>query len=347
MGRQVVLDCYDDQSNQANVPAIYTKLIEIDKVDLTVGPYATNMAAAALPVLMQHKMDTVAVTANAANSQFHYPGYFVMLPTGTNPKLAFTQGFFDVAAGMNPKPKTVAITAADSEFARNSADGARENAKAHGFQIVYDKYYPPNTTDFSPIIRAVEATHPDIVFNAGYNPDTVGIIHAAHEQGLKAMMFGGTMIGLSSTAGRMQLGPLTNGIVFTDDFSPTFKFPGLKEVLATYQKMAATAGTDPIGYSYVPFAYAALQVLGDAVTATGGFDQEKIQKYIHTHSFSTVAGDIAFDSDGEWTKARMIVVQFRNIQKGTLAEFENPENVVVLDPPQFKTGTLAYPYVAK
>jgi len=347
LGRKVELDCYDDQSNPTNVPAIYTKLIEVDKVDLTVGPYATNMAVPAIPVLMQHKMTTVAVTALAANSHFHYPGYFVMLPSGPHPKESFSEGFFNIAMTMNPKPKSVAIAAADAEFAKNSADGARENAKAHGLKIVYDKAYPPNTTDYSPIIRAIQATHPDIVYDSGYNPDTIGMIHAAHEVGLKAMMFGGNMVGLASTTGRMQLGPLTNGIVYNDAFSPNFTFPGLQDLLKKYQALAVKAGTDPIGYSYVPFAYAALQVLGDAVTATGGFDQEKLQNYIHTHTFSTVAGDIAFGPDGEWTKSRWTLIQFRGIKSGALEEFKDPKKVVVLDPAEYKTGTLAYPYNAK
>ena len=346
LGRKVELDCYDDQSNPANVPSIYTKLIEIDKVDLTVGPYATNMAVPAIPVLMAHKMTTVAVTALAANSQIHYPGYFVMLPSGPHPKESFSEAFFNTAMTMNPKPKTVALAAADAEFAKNAADGARENVKALGLKIVYDKAYPPTTTDYSPIIRAIEATNPDIVYDSGYNPDTIGMIHAAHEIGLKTMMFGGNMVGLASTTGRMQMGPLTNGIVYNDAFSPTFTFPGLQALLAEYRKRAQSAGTDPLGYSYVPFAYGALQILGDAVTATGGFDQDKLQKYIHSHTFSTVAGNISFGPDGEWSKSRWTLVQFRGITSGKLEEFEDPKKVVVLDPPEYKTGTLQYPYNA-
>jgi branched-chain amino acid transport system substrate-binding protein len=118
LGKKVELICYDDQSNPALVPGIYTKLIEVDKVDLTVGPYATNMAVPAIPVLMAHNMATVAVTALAANSQIHYPGYFVMLPSGPNPKLALAEGFVKAAMMMNPKPKTIALTAADAEFAK-------------------------------------------------------------------------------------------------------------------------------------------------------------------------------------------------------------------------------------
>jgi branched-chain amino acid transport system substrate-binding protein len=346
LGRQVQLDCYDDQSNPANVPPIYTKLIELDKVDLLVGPYATNMAVPAIPVLMQHNMTTVAVTALAANSKFHYPGYFVMLPSGPNPKKAFAEGFFAVAKQIKPAPKTIAIAVADAEFAQNSADGARLGAKEAGLKIVYDHAYPPSTTDYTPIIRAIQATNPDIVYNAGYNPDTIGMIHAAHEVGLKAKMFGGNMIGLASTTGRMQLGAEADGIVYSDVFTPAFNFPGLKEVLAQYQERAKTAGTDPLGYGYVPFAYAALQVLGDAVTATHSLDNQKIAQYMHTHSFSTVAGEIAFGPDGEWTKSRFVTEQFRNISGHGAEQFKDPKKVVVLWPDEYKTGKLEYPYDA-
>jgi branched-chain amino acid transport system substrate-binding protein len=346
LGKKVELICYDDQSNPALVPGIYTKLIEVDKVDLTVGPYATNMAVPAIPVLMAHNMATVAVTALAANSQIHYPGYFVMLPSGPNPKLALAEGFVKAAMMMNPKPKTIALTAADAEFAKNSADGAREAAQEAGLKIVYDKAYPPNTTDYSPIIRAVQATNPDIVYNAGYNPDTIGMIHAAHEVGLKTRMFGGNMVGLASTTGRMQLGPLVNGIVYNDAFSPTFKFPGLQELLAKYQALAVKAGTDPIGYNYVPFAYGALQVLGAAATAVGSLDQQKMIAYIHSHKFDTVAGDIAFGPDGEWTKPRIITIQFRNITAGTLDQFKDPKKVVVIWPDEYKTADTVAAYNA-
>jgi branched-chain amino acid transport system substrate-binding protein len=346
LGRPVQLDCYDDQSNPSNIPSILTKLIEVDKVDLVVGPYATNMAVPAIPILMQHKMTTVAVTALAANSQFHYPGYFVMLSSGPDPRHAFSEGFFAVAMAMNPKPKTLALAGADAEFAKNSIDGARDNATKAGLDIVYDKAYPPNTTDYVPIMHAIEATHPDILFSAGYNPDTVGMVHAAHETELATRLFGGTMIGLASTSGRMQLGKLTNGILYNEAFSLGFDFPGLKDVLTRYQERAAKEGTDPIGYSYVPFAYGATQILGEAVTKVGSLDNEKIAQYIHAHQFDTVAGPISFTADGEWVENRMVLVQFQNIDKGSLDEFKDPKHVVTLWPPKYKNGTLMTPYSA-
>src|SRR6202161_4283092 len=111
LGRPIELVYYDDQSNPANVPQLFTKLIDVDKVDLLIGPYATNMVAPAIPVLMQYKKTTIGILANAANSKLHYDQYFSMLPTGPEPQKAFADGFFELAAEAKPRPQNVAVTA--------------------------------------------------------------------------------------------------------------------------------------------------------------------------------------------------------------------------------------------
>src|SRR5712691_9593344 len=179
IGRPVELVYYDDQSNPVNVPAIYTKLLTVDKVDLLLGPYATNMAAPAMPVVIQAKKTTITLLAIGVNRHFDYDRYFSMVPVGPEGVKAFSRGYFELAAAQQPKPTTVAMIAADAEFSKTSADGAKENAKALGFSIVLDRTYPPSTTDFAPIMRAVQAANADVVFVAAYPPDTVGIVRAA------------------------------------------------------------------------------------------------------------------------------------------------------------------------
>lgn len=347
LGRPVQFVYYDDQSNPSNVPALYTKLIEVDKVDLTIGPYATNMVAPAIVVLKQHNYLTLGLFAVAANRQFHYDRYFSMLPAGPNPRTAFSEGFFELALQQNPKPVTVAISGADAEFSRASTDGARINAQKAGLKIVYDKSYPPNTTDFGPIIRAIQATNPDIVYNASYPPDTLGMVRAAHENSLKTKMFGGNMIGLLATVFKRQLGPLLNGIVSTADTflpSPSLEYPGVNEVLAKYQARAPKEGVDPLGYNYAPLSYAAMQVLQEAVQATGSLDQAKLAAYMHSHSFNTVAGPIAFDAEGEWTKPRIIVSQFQHVDGNDIDQFKDARKQVIVWPQEYKSGNLEYPY---
>ena len=349
LGRPVELVFYDDQSNPANVPQLYTKLIDVDKVDLVIGPYATNMVAPAIPIMMQHKMTTIGILANAANSRFHYDQYFSMLPTGPEPQKAFAYGFFELAAAATPRPKTVAIVAADAEFAQNAADGARQSIKEiGGFDLVLDQKYPPTTTDYSPIMRAVQALNPDIVFVAAYPPDSVGIVRAANEVGITPKMFGGAFIGLLVTPIKAQLGPLANGIVNNEVFlpAPSLTFPGTKELLAKYQAAAATQGIDPGGWAFPPLGYAAGQVLAQAVEGTKSLDHAKLAAYMRDHTFKTVVGDIAFGKDGEWAKSRVFFTQFQNVAAGNLDQFRDGSVQPILWPPQYKTGTMIYPYAS-
>ncbi len=346
LGRPVELVYYDDQSNPANVPGIYTKLIDVDKVDLTIGPYATNMVAPAIPALMEHNMLTIGFFAVAANSEFHYPRYFSMISLGPEPKIAMSRGFFEVAAQQTPRPKTVAIVGADAEFARNTTDGARQNAKSLGFDIVYDKSYPPGTTDFAPIVRAIQATSPDLVFAAAYPPDTLGLIRADREIGFTPKMFGGGLIGLLATAMKVQLGPLLNGIVKQDLFvnSPSFDFPGLRDMLRKYQAKAPGFGVDPLGYAYSPFGYAGGEVLAEAVAATNSLDQGKLAGYMHSHTFDTVIGKIAFGKDGEWSAPRIVWTQFQNVTGNSLDQFREVKHEVIVWPQEYRTGPMIYPY---
>jgi branched-chain amino acid transport system substrate-binding protein len=344
LGRPVELVYYDDQSNPSNVPGIYTKLITVDKVDLLLGPYATNMAAAAVPVIMQHNMTTVTMLAVNVNRYFNYPRYFDMIPIGPEGTKAFSRGYFELAAAQQPKPQTVAILAADAEFSKTSADGARENAAANGFKIIYDQSYPPSTTDFTPMVRALQAANADVVFVAAYPPDTVGIVRAAQEIGLKPKMFGGTMIGLLITPIKTQLGPIMDGIVIMESFVPSLNFPGLADLLKAYQQKAAGEKIDPIGYAFVPFGYAAGQVLAQAVEGAKSLDQSKLADYMHSHTFHTVVGDVAYDKSGQWTEPRTLFTQFQNVAPGNMDQFRDGSVQPVLWPPQYKTGTMIYPY---
>ncbi|HEX4112132.1 MAG TPA: amino acid ABC transporter substrate-binding protein [Stellaceae bacterium] len=347
LGRPVKLVYYDDQSSAANVPGIYTKLIDVDKVDLVVSSYGTNMIAPAMPVVMDHDKVFMTLFGTAVNDKFKYDKYFQILPNGKDTAVAPSKGWFEVAMTMTPKPKTVALVAADAEYAQNVIRGARRIVKEMGLQTVYDKSYPPSTVDYTPIVRAVLATNPDIIYVASYPTDSVGIIKAAHELNLKTELFGGGMIGLAFAPIKVALGPLLNGITVYDVYvpEPTMKFPGIEAFLKRYQAIAGKA--DPLGYYLPPFAYAELQVLGDAVTATKGLDQDKLAKYIHATIFHTIVGDVKFADNGEWEKSRVLFVQYQGIDGSGIEQFKQPGKQVILYPPEFVSGKLQYPYEAK
>ena len=346
LGRPVELIHYDDQSSPAGVPGLYTKLITVDKVDLLLGPYGTNFVAPAMPTIIQNNKMTISFTAIGINQKFNYPKYFTMTPSGPEGINSFSIGFFEIAAAQKPKPQTVAILAADAEFAKAASDGAREQAKKHGMKVVYDQSYPPNTTDFTPLVRAIQATNPDIVYVGAYPPDNVGIVRAANEIGLTPKMFGGAMIGMLVTPIKMQLGPIANGLVIVETFvpSPKLQFPGLTELMKRYQAKAPELKTDPLGFAFVPVGYAAGQVLAKAVTETKSLDHDKLAAYVRSHPFETVMGTVTYGKDGEWSKPRQLTTQFQNVEPNNLDQFRDGKKQPILWPLEFKSGDFIYPY---
>ena len=346
LGRQVEFVYYDDATQPAKVPPIYTKLLNVDKVDLVVSSYGTNEIVPAMPIVMRNKMVFPSLFGLAANEEFKYNRYFQIMPAGPDPKVDWSRGFFELAAQQNPKPKTVAIVAADAEFPINAAAGARKNAQAKGLKIVYDKTYPPATTDYTPIVRAIQATNADIVYVASYPPDSVGMVKAANEVGLKAKMFGGGMVGLQFAAIQKNLGPLLNGVINYDFWvpEPSLDFPGVKEFLARYQEAAKGKGVDPLGHYLPPFAYAYMQILGNAVESTKSLDQGKIADYFRKNTHDTVVGKVKFGKNGEWATSRVLMVQFRDVQADNLEQFAGPGKRVVLYPKAWKSGDIVFPY---
>jgi branched-chain amino acid transport system substrate-binding protein len=346
LGRKVELMNYDDQSNPANVPGIYTKLLDVDKVDLVNGPYGTNLIAPALPVVMQKGKMLIGLFGLDANKEFHYAKYFSMISAGPKPSQAFTEGYFQVAAQQKPKPETVALAAEDAEFSRNACEGARENAKTYGFNIAYDKTFPPGTTDFSPIIRGVQAANADLVVICSYPLSSVGILLAANELSFMPKMLGGAMVGLQSTVFKDKLKSKLNGVVNYETWVPSPKLLApAADFFKVYQERAKAAGTDPLGYYLGGWGYAYFQLLGEAIEGAKTLNDEKLAEYMHGHEFKTIMGDIKFGPFGEWTKQASLQVQYHGItDAANLETWRGMSYQTVLTPDDQKTGELIYPY---
>src|SRR5262250_2417089 len=124
LGRPVKLVYYDDQTSPPTVPGIYTKLLDVDKVDIIVSGYGTNLIAPAMPIAIQNDRLLLGLFGMAVNAEFHYSKYFSMLPNGPDPAHAFADPFFKVALQSNPRPKTVAIVGADAEYPKKATGGA-------------------------------------------------------------------------------------------------------------------------------------------------------------------------------------------------------------------------------
>ena len=229
LGRKVELVVYDDKSSASETPAIYSKLLDVDKVDLLFAPYATVPTAPLMPLVKQRGLLLIGNFSFQVNSKVGHDMWFNNAPWGPNDSWAAS--FLDLA--QKAGGKTIALLAADQEFAQNLALTARDVAKKRNMPIVFDQAYPPNTVEFSSIIRALKAAKPDIVYVASYPPDSAGILRAVNEIGIgdDVKIFGGGMVGLQFAAVMGNLGSLLNGVVNFNTWLPeqSMYFDGTKD----------------------------------------------------------------------------------------------------------------------
>src|SRR4026209_1992025 len=191
LGRKVDFIGDDAQPNPANTPGIYTKLLDVDKVDLLIAPYGTVPTAPIMPLVKQRGLLLMGNFSFQVNAKVQHDMWFNNAPW--NDASSWSDGFFK--AGQGAGAKTVAVLAADNDFAQNLANGARTLAQKAGIKSVYDQNYPPTTTDFSSLVRAIRQANADVVFVASYPNDSVAIIRSVNEIGIgnNVKLFGGGM----------------------------------------------------------------------------------------------------------------------------------------------------------
>jgi branched-chain amino acid transport system substrate-binding protein len=338
LGRPVELVVYDDQGNPAMTPGIYTKLIDVDKVDLLIAPYGTNPTAPVMPLVKRRDLLLMGNFALDANAQIRHDKYFNNQPwsSARDSAAPFLRLCKPLAA------KTIAILAADAEFAQVLATGVRQELKNYGLEAVYDQNYPPNTVDFSSMVRAIRSRKPDVVFVASYPSDSTAIIRAVNEIGVgdSVKLFGGGMVGLQYASIMEALGSQLSGVVNYNVWVPekTMEFPGMRDFLARYQDKAKQANVDPLGFYLPPYDYAIGEMLAQAVAATKSLDHKVLAQYFREHEMKTIVGSIRFGPTGEWANPRMIYVQFRAIADKDLEQFRSAGKQVIVAPDAFKTG---------
>jgi branched-chain amino acid transport system substrate-binding protein len=346
LGRKVELVVYDDKSSASETPAIYAKLLDIDKVDLLFAPYATVPTAPIMPLVKQRGMLLMGNFSFQVNSKIHHDMWFNNAPWG--PADAWATAFLGL--GQKAGGKTMALLSADQEFAQNLAATARDVAKKMGLTVVFDQAYPPSTAEFSSIVRALNAAKPDIVYVASYPPDSAGILRAVNEIGVgdNVKIFGGAMVGLQFAGIMENLGSLLNGVVNFNTWlpEPNMYFDGTKAFFDTYAKRAVEAKVDPLGYYLAPYGFAMGQLIEQAVTATKSLDQKTLAKHLREHVHKTIVGPIEYAEDGEWKETATLEAQFRGVKDKNLDQFRSAGKQVILFPDRLKTGDLITPFEA-
>lgn len=346
LGRAVELLCYDDAGDASLVAPLYRRLMDEDGVDLVIGGYGTNTNLAALPEIIARRRFFLGLMALGANNELNYENYFAMIPTGPDPNVALTEGFFEAAARQTPRPTTLGLLSADAVFARNPILGAHANARAYGLEVVHDATYPLSTTDFTPFLDEIAKSDCDLLFLCTYLQDSIDLIRAIDRHPFRPKMVGASMIGPQSGEVKRELGPLLNGIVNYEYWvpAPALEFDGVSALLEEYRRRTAETDVDPLGHYMAPLAYAQLQVVAQSIEATDGVDDGALAEYARNAEFSTVMGKIKFGERGEWVRPRVLQVQFQGIEGHDVDQFRSGARQIVVAPREMASGALIYPF---
>ena len=127
--------------------------------------------------------------------------------------------------------------------------------------------------------------------------------------------------------------------------SPKLMFAGVRKLLEAYQSRAVAPDVDPLGHYMAPLAYAQMQVVADAIKATGSLEDAELAEYARKATFHTVMGSIEFGKNGEWSRPRVLQVQFQGIVGTDITQFCNGSTQIVVSPPEMASGHLRFPYV--
>ena len=312
LGRQIKLDFLSDGSSPVQVVTNYQKLITSDHVNFVLGPFSSFLTGPA------------AVVANRY-------GYVMLEGSGSAPVL-FQQGLhnlFGVSAPAETQlstlakwiptafsPQSVAYATGDDPLVKPEVDGARAYLQSHGFRTAVYKVYPAETTDFSPITSAIVASGAKIVVLGSGVPDGETFIQQMIQDKFNPPLLV-EATGPDQGASFVKAIGASNdeGLMVPNTWYPGAPYPGNQEMISEYMKLfGSTVQNNPQNISAdVAEAFAAGQVLAQAVNHTGSLSNSELEAYLRSGAtFSTVQGTVQFEADGENGAARPFIFQWQH-----------------------------------
>jgi branched-chain amino acid transport system substrate-binding protein len=326
LGRQVELKVYDDGSDPQTGVKLYEKLITDDKVDLLIGPYGSSVTMTASTVGEKYKM--VMIAPGASSKEIWERGYkycFQMLSPAREQlrpalQLAKEKGYTKIA-----------IVSADSAFPKDLAHGALIAAEDFGLEVVLQEEYPEKTTDLSALVAKIKKADPDVLIIGSYLPDGIMLVKQMKEANVAPKMIQFGPNGPSLPDFVTSLGADAEYILGVSQWEPNEGFPGAKEFTEAY---IAKYNEKPT-YS-VAGAYAAGQILEQAIAEVGSLDQEKIREYLATADLTTTFGKFRVDETGAQVGHETMLIQILNGERVVVYPLETAQQEMILPFPGWK-----------
>ena len=326
---------YDDESTPVRGAKLTEMLITQNKVDFLFGPFSSGITFATTAIGEKYKMITIAPEANAVNIyERGYKYVFSVLPPA--PMLMVPIAY--MAENLDPKPKTVAIIAANDLFPLSCAEGFRDKCKELGFDVVLFEKYPAGATDISTLLTQVKNLNPDILGVAGYTADSLMAIRQSKELNINPKIYAFS-VGVMIPSFIAELGADAEYA-----FEGEWWLPGMKNSDKVFGTTAdyVQACKDKFGPDYMPGYHvssgsAAGTLLQLAIEKADSIETEKVREALSTLDVELATWPaIAFNEKGQNIKWPHPVIQVQNGKYVIVYPEASQENAPMYPAPEWK-----------
>ena len=307
LGRPVELITYDDKSNTELTEKLYRKLIEEDKVDFVFSPYSSPLTLVASKVSEKSKKLMLAVAA-AAEAPWKR-GYRYLFQLYAPAQRQFI-GVLDIMA-RNKYRKLAIIFDETSVFNQDIVKGIRHWAKVFRLQIVFDEAYSDGKRDLPAIVDKLKALGIDGLINSSYPPDSYELIRLLEKAKFKPKVLAMPIVPAYPNFPK-KVGPYANYILGPSQWEPIDRipFPGTRSFMEGFK---THTGLTPTFHSTA--AYAACQLMEEAIKKVGALDNTKMRDYIAALDTVTVLGRFKVNPAGMQVGHNSFIIQWQNGKK--------------------------------
>lgn len=294
LGRPVEWVLLDDQSKPDLTRTLYERLITIDKVDLLIGPYATNAILASIAVAERHNRTIVHHTMGIPKLG-KYERQFGTTNAGAYPEDTFPPRLFDALAASAKPPKTVGIVTSKFSSVLVMSAGARAEAQKRGLKEALYLEFEFGARDFNPIAARIKDADPDFLWLGTIGIESLSILDALKKLGYTPK----SHFHLYPTSGPLAAAPDANNALSYTTFEPVAPYtnvPAAANFAKVFRERAAKVGIAwPDADNQAGNSYSAWQVIAAAVGATKSLDSEVLAKWLRANRVDTVNGQMRFD----------------------------------------------------
>lgn len=323
LGRRVQFLIRDDRGDPEVARGLYEDLLRHDKVDLVLGPYSSQITAAAAQVAERHGYPMLA--PGAASEDIWKRGNLHVF--GVYPQAGrYAIGFLAVLAEAGVE--RIAIVASDDNFSAGVADGMRKWAAQYKLAVVHWQVEPKKQPDMARAATAAREAGAQAMLVAGHFEESVAMRRALKQVGWRPQAYYAT-VGPATQKYLEHLGAEAEGTFSTSQWEARedLRYPGSLEFLRAYR---AAYQEDPSYHAAA--AYAACQILERAVARVGRIDRPALREAYAALDMYTLLGRYSVDRTGMQVKGMPLIVQWQRGRREIVWPLELRTAVPQLEP---------------